>query len=564
MPHLIPPEPLVPDDGGAERAVWDALRAGLPDDAILAANVRLLDDDAEHEIDVLVAWPGAGIAAVECKGGHITREDGAWYQGAGAGRHRIDPVGQVQRARHALQNLLRHRGAAAATARTAHLIAFPHTYVPRDWGALDLPRTALLDRGDLEKDPVEVAGRVRRAIERHGQGYAPLDAVGATALADTLAAPLPSQSEVLAAVAAHETRLEQMTRDQAHILDFIGNLRRAHVVGGAGTGKTWLALEQARRRARAGERVALLCYSRGLGRYFERITQGWPSRERPAYVGLFHDLPIAWGAEPGPENDSDYWERRLPLRLAELAAERPPHQRFDTAVVDEAQDFGDLWWPSLLKCLRDEDDGGLFVFSDGAQRVFPREGRAPIDLPPLPLHENLRSTKPIAQLFGSLSGDRLTPRGLDGPPVRLVDVPEAGAVHAADDAVVALLDEGWEPGQIALLTTRHRHPEQVNAVDVGGYAAYWDDFFEGRDVFYGHVLNFKGLERPAVVLAVNGFREPDRARQMLYTGLSRARSLLVVAGPRDLVEAVGGEGVRQRLTRAERWQPGEEDQGGRP
>jgi ribosome biogenesis protein Tsr3 len=32
-------------------------------------------------------------------------------------------------------------------------------------------------------------------------------------------------------------------------------------------------------------------------------------------------------------------------------------------------------------------------------------------------------------------------------------------------------------------------------------------FWEGDDVFYGHVLGFKGLERPAAALAVNGFRD---------------------------------------------------------
>lgn len=56
-----------------------------------------------------------------------------------------------------------------------------------------------------------------------------------------------------------------------------------------------------------------------------------------------------------------------------------------------------------------------------------------------------------------------------------------------------------------------------------------------------------------VVLAVNGFREPERAKEMLYVGLSRARSLLVLVGQRTLVEEIGGEGVRQCLRSAERW-----------
>jgi len=555
MPRLYPPAPSFPDDGGAERAVWESLRDGLPDEALLFAGRRLVDDDVEREIDVIVAWPGVGMAVVEVKGGYVTCVDGVWHQGSGDRRHRIDPAQQVASARHALVELLRRRGLGAASARSADLVALPHSYVPTDWESAELPRTGLIDRGDLEAGPHVVVGRVKRSIERFGRGH-PLEAADAEDLVAYLAATLPSQSEALAAVAAHETRLEQMTQDQARVLDLIAHFPRARVVGGAGTGKTWLALEQARRRAKAGERVALLCYSRGLGRYFERMTASWKPRERPAFVGLFHDLPMRWGAEPGAEDDGDYWERRLPLRLGELAARQPREELFDTAVVDEAQDFGDLWWPSLVQCLRKGADGGLFVFSDDAQRVFPREGRAPIDLPPFPLTDNLRSTRPIAQLFSGLAAERLTPRGLDGPPVRMVDVPAEDAITAADDAVDALLDEGWHPGHIVLLTTQHRHPEQVNAVDVGGHAAYWDAFFAGEDVFYGHVLNFKGLERPAVVLAVNGFRQPERARQMLYTGLSRARSQLVVVGPRAQVEEVGGEGVRRRLLAAQTWVPG--------
>ena len=74
-------------------------------------------------------------------------------------------------------------------------------------------------------------------------------------------------------------------------------------------------------------------------------------------------------------------------------------------------------------------------------------------------------------------------------------------------------------------------------------------------MFYGHVLGFKGLERQVVVLAVDGFREPDRAKEMLYVGLSRARTQLVVVGDLAELRMVGGEGVAKRLRDAEQWQP---------
>ncbi len=82
-----------------------------------------------------------------------------------------------------------------------------------------------------------------------------------------------------------------------------------------------------------------------------------------------------------------------------------------------------------------------------------------------------------------------------------------------------------------------------------GQDAYWASYWDDEDLFYGHVLGFKGLERPAVVLAVNGFRDESRAREKLYVGLSRARDLLVVCGDLELIRRIGGEAVVRRLQR---------------
>ncbi|WP_163544181.1 nuclease-related domain-containing DEAD/DEAH box helicase [Occultella kanbiaonis] len=545
--------PTEPDFGRntAEEVLWRALAEQLPEDATLLHSVNLLEESTEREIDLLVLWPGVGIAAIEVKGGTVWHNEQGWHQGSATDSHRMNPVRQVQDARHVLQEKLRRRGVGAGQARTAHLVAFPHTRFAQDFETSDCPRSMIIDRDDV----AGVAAGVHRAIVTHGQGVRGLDEVDARDLYDVLAGQLGTQVDVLGDARAELDRLDLLTQEQVGILRVVAGHQRFQVVGGAGCGKTWLALEQARRRARAGERVALLCYSRGLGRYLQRVTNTWPRGQRPAYVGLFHDLPLGWGAETGTDDDADYWERRLPLELADLATRQPPSELFDSVVVDEAQDFGDLWWTSLLRCLKDPARGGLFLFGDAGQRVFARDGASPIDLPPFELDENVRSTKPIAQLSGSVSERRITPRGGAGAPVRLIDVPAEDAVEAADDAVEALLEEGWDPGDVALLTTRTRHPEQVNRIAAVGHDAYWDDFFDGTDVFYGHVLNFKGLERPVVVLAANGFRDSERARSMLYTGLSRARSLLVVAGPRAEIERIGGEAARRRLGDAEAWAP---------
>src|SRR5699024_1589488 len=186
----------------------------------------------------------------------------------------------------------------------------------------------------------------------------------------------------------------------------------------------------------------------------------------------------------GSRDDPDYWEETLPRLMAERAAQLPPGERYDSFVVDEAQDFAESWWRPLIAALTDETDGGLFIYSDEHQRLLNRFGR-----PPAPLPMRLE--------------------GGDGPAVTFVQTGTEEALAVADDQVDLLLDEGWGPEDIALLTTGRRHPVQVERQEDLGQRGYWRTFWEDEDVFFGHVLGAKGMERRVVVLCVNedGTRE---------------------------------------------------------
>jgi hypothetical protein len=544
VPILVPVDPRFGDGGRAERAVWEVLRDQLPEEAVLFHSLRVQEGQHEYEADLVVLLSGAGWAVIEVKGGDVRRHEGVWEQRQQGQWQRIDPVEQAQSCRHVLQRYLARHGSQAEYSRAVHLVALPERDASDRFEAPGLPRALLIDRQDLN----QAAQRVRQAIESHGQGNAPLTPSGATEMLGLLTGPDLAPADIFAFHAEHEERVRQMTDDQTKILGFLRHQHRIAVVGGAGSGKTWLALEQTRRLAREGQSVALVCYSRGLARFLQRVTGAWKASERPSYVGLFHELPVEWGAPRGEEDDSFWFEEELPALLGQLAAGRPVSDRFDSIVVDEGQDFSGSWWPPTLRALKDPDEGGLYVFLDEGQRVFDRSDDTPIELAPFPLDRNLRNTKRIAQVFGSLCLEQPKYAGLEGPPVRFIACSNENAVDAADTEVERLVEvERWPPGEVVLLTTMHRHPVQTDMVERAGQDAYWDDFFAGEDVFYGHVLGFKGLERPVVVLAVNGFRDVSRAREMLYVGLSRARYLLVVCGDPVLIAAVGGEAVRRRL-----------------
>lgn len=544
MATMIPDDVTFGEGLRGEEQVWTRLREQLPDDVVVLHSTAIRQQGTEREVDLLVLWPGVGVVVVEVKGGWVEYRDGVWRNGRGRSEaKRIeDPADQVNDARHRLVEWLRDRGTGprdATHARWVSVVVLPGVDVGTDWQRPGLPRECLVGRQDLDL----LADRLKAAANLHGAGMRPLTSADAAALVDAIAPELlPDEVQFEVDAQAEEIRL--LTVEQEDVLEAIREFPRARVIGGAGTGKTVLALRKARQLARDGRRVALMCYTVGLAKSFEREVATWPPRDRPAYVGTFHDLAFAWGATDGDRKDPRFWEEDLPEQLRVRAEAREVTEKFDVAVIDEAQDFGDSWWDAVTACLRDGDDGGLFVFLDDGQKLFTRHGRAPIDLPPVSLVRNLRSSKQIAQLAGAFATTPTSPRAMARRPVLLHDVPAQDAVDAADDVVDALIaddgEDGFRPGQVALLTTGSRHPMQPSIYEDEARAAYWEEFFEGEDVFYGTVQGFKGLERPAVVLCLNGIHPAAPARDRIYTGISRATTLLVVVGPRHLLEEAGG------------------------
>ncbi|RKS77500.1 AAA domain-containing protein [Motilibacter peucedani] len=540
MPRCLPEHPNFTTT--SEKVAWEAVRAALGPDDVLVSNLRITDETQDYEADLVVILPGFGTVVVEVKGGNVYHDGQNWRTTARDAP--IDPVNQALRAKHALQRYLsRDPRWGRGRTRMAHMVCFPFTDLPQGFRRPNAPRYMMLDRGNLTADPGEW---LRQVLRRQDSENPEPDHDTVADIVEILAGRMLPQPSLLAEMREREAQVELLTERQAVIIGALGLLPRVEVLGGAGSGKTWLAVEQAKRLAKDGKRVALVCYSRGLAAFMDRRVATFDRRHRPAYVGTFHDLGLQWGAQPGADDDSDYWERRLSQEMLERAAEQKKGRLFDAIIVDEAQDFADSWWPALLAGLKDEEQGRLFVFADEGQRVFARQGRAPVSLVPIMLEENLRNTKPIARTFGSLTSLPMRTRGGEGAPVRFVSCSAEDALSVADDQIDVLLEEGWSPEHVALLTTGKRHPEQTER-QAAGQKEYWESFWDKDQVFYGHVLGFKGLERPAVVLALNGFGK-DRAKEKLYVALSRARDLLVVCGdPKDISE-IGGESVLRSIS----------------
>jgi Nuclease-related domain/UvrD-like helicase C-terminal domain/AAA domain len=548
-PRLIPEHPKF--ETATEREVWEALRSGLGRDDVLMANLRLSDEVKDHEADIVAIISEVGVVVIEVKGGSVGVVGGEWRQ-SGNDTRTFEPVDQARTTKYAIRKYVesdpRWRNSSRRRIRWAHSVALPNTELHDDFSMPDCPRWAVHGRGDI----ADLAGRLQDVVVRQETGNVPPSADDVDLIVEILHGRHLPVFDISADAQARSAEVDRLTLEQATLLQVTRLLNRVEVRGGAGSGKTVLALTQARQlsRGRGGhkaQRVALICYSLGLAAYLNRVVATWERKDRPAFVGTFHALGRTWRAPDGTRDNSDFWEIELPALMRDLSAGLPDGKKFDAVIVDESQDFADSWWAPIMGALKDQETGGLFVYSDENQRIFQRYGGPPVPLVPLILDHNLRNTRQIGEAFNPLAPMRMVLKGGDGPEVEFVRCAPEDAVEIADEQVDRLLAAGWKSHEVMLLTTGKRHPVQIERGSDSDPASYWRSFWDEDDVFYGHVLGCKGLERRAVVLCINQDKASDRSRERLYVGLSRATDQLIVVGDPGVVAQMGGHEVARRL-----------------
>ena len=548
-PRLIPEHPKF--ETATEREVWEVLRTRLGPDDVLMANLRLSDEVKDHEADIVAIIGGAGVVVVEVKGGSVGVVDGQWRQ-SGNDTRTFDPVDQARTTKYAIRKYVeadpRWRNSSRRRVRWAHSVALPNTDLHDDFSMPDCPRWAVHGNGDI----ADLASRLHDVVVRQETRNVPPSPDDVDLIVEILNGRHLPVLDISAEGRARAAEADRLTQEQATLLQVTRLLNRVEVRGGAGSGKTVLALTQARQLSRGhgghkAQRVAVICYSLGLAAHFNRVVDTWGRKHRPAFVGTFHALGRSWGAPDGSRDNSDFWEVELPAIMKDLAAGLADGQKFDSIIVDEAQDFADSWWAPIMGALKDQETGGLFAYSDENQRIFQRFGGPPVPLVPLVLDHNLRNTKQIGDAFNPLAPMRMHLRGGNGPEVEFVCCSAEDALDTADEQVDRLLGLGWKSDEVMLLTTGKRHPVQIERGSESDPAGYWRSFWDDGDVFYGHVLGCKGLERRAVVLCINEDKAADRSRERLYVGLSRATDQLVVVGDPDVVAKMGGAEVARRL-----------------
>ncbi len=103
-------------------------------------------------------------------------------------------------------------------------------------------------------------------------------------LAPTMTLPHP----LVVQVKDEEQEILRLTAEQFRTLDLLRRTRRAAVYGCAGSGKTTLAVEKARRLAAEGFRTVLTCYNKALGNHLTEVAASLKLEQLHVYT--FHQL----------------------------------------------------------------------------------------------------------------------------------------------------------------------------------------------------------------------------------------------------------------------------------
>jgi superfamily I DNA/RNA helicase len=321
-------------------------------------------------------------------------------------------------------------------------------------------------------------------------------------------------------------------------LDQLADNQRVYVHGPAGSGKTWLAFEKALRWTREGKKVGIVAFNTGLLSYMQNKTTELPENERPAWIGTFHAFATKIGSTAGSPNFYREPVDRYGPALLEAVNKLKNEEKFDAWIIDEAQDFRPNWWEVLMLALRDVERGGMYLFGDDQQMVFGPNSGPQGFFTHFRLFENIRNSQQIAAATESLLKQPVIARGPFSFPIEFIESTYEDAIEKADDVIESLTDKDhWRPGEITLLTTKHQHPVQRELTGLDR-AKYWQSLWTGEDVFYCTVGGFKGLERPVVVLAIDGFHDDASENEFLYTGITRARDRLVIVGPKEITNKI--------------------------
>lgn len=511
------------------------------------------------EIDLIVLVPGLGVLCLEVKGSKVSRREGIWDYGYKTTTE--GPFRQASSAMHALRDSLGKKESFCRNLLFWSGVIFTsqsfHEQSPEwhQWQFIDGP--------DITRKPISslITGMLSKAhshsASRSGSAYWYDDEASRPSksqvnkLVQLMRGDFEAVSSLKDMVQHAEQTIKNLTTEQYAVLDSLEDNDRILVNGLAGTGKTVLALEAARRACYAGASVLLVCFNKLLRDWIAEevadiVSNASGSIEAVNIHGLMREIV---GIRSPVGEGNKYWQKELPEQALLTLWGNENAKKYDVLIVDEAQD---ILTAEYLDVLGELLVGGLaggkwLIFGDFKnQAIYLGNSERSADDLTRDLEErsphharhslyvNCRNAERIATtltLVCSLSpGYKKTIQDVEGAEVEPKFWKDESEQQLLLSETLRDLRPAFGTQGIIVLSTRKDEQSCSARLAEQGRAALSPLRHANRsfvDIPYATIHAFKGLEAQAVVVTdISSLSDEQRA--LLYVAMSRPRVRLVL------------------------------------
>ena len=532
----------------------------LPDDYYVFHSFSIVSTKngkiTESETDFIVFNQNLGIMCIEAKAGRPKYRNDKWYYGSGKEMAHDGPFRQATSRKHDLIDLLGELKLynIRRNCKFVHAVWFVSVdkkYIEKKLKKLPMEASPDLILTKDSEDDIEAA--IRKVFSLETSFKTNLDKRKKDILLNRILAPQFGAMSLAEYKLGHERMVfKALLDEQTALLDYLEEQNNAIINGLAGTGKTVMAVEKARRHAFKGEKVLFLCYNSKLKEY---LSKTYPNKNINYYTISGYACSRCRTAKP------DFRALREILKKDYLE-KTFPHQH---VIIDEGQDFGRdeltgredktrLEIVDLLKMIMLDDDSAnhsFYLFYDKNQMVqsdsvpdYIRDADCK-----LTLYKNCRNTVNIADTSLRLLNSPVKMRMFEGAvegssPCLAICHDEAAFIQTLNKFIEQL----WKIHirDIQILTCKTLQKSILAGKCNGEYYLY-----KRVRIPFTTCRKFKGLEADAIILTdLDADDLMKNENKLGYVGASRARHELY------MIASMNEENCRSVLESKEK-EPGE-------
>lgn len=531
MAIMCPNTPKEFEEYSFEDLAFKALET-LPDDYYVFHSFSIVSTNdgkiEESETDFIVFNQNLGILCIEAKAGRPEYKNNRWYYGSGKEMAHDGPFRQATHRKHDLINLLKDLKLFDVVnhCKFVHAVWFVSVVDKSYFNGKVLPEEAPLDLILTQESEDNLDAAIRKIFSLETRFQNTLDKRESNILLNRILAPQFGAISLAEYKLGHEKVVfKALLKEQIALLEYLEEQNNAIINGLAGTGKTVMAIEKARRHAFKGEKVLFLCYNSKLKDYLSRTypnenidfftINGYACSRCGTPTADFRALRIML--------ENDYYEKTFP---------------YQHVIIDEGQDFGrdeltgnedrtqtDI--VDLLKMIMLDDDSAshtFYVFYDKNQMV--QSFSVPDYIKDadckLTLYKNCRNTINIADTSLRLLNSPVKMRMYDGAvigssPCMAICSDEATFIQTLNN----MIDQLWEKHirDIQVLTCKTLQTSILSRESDGEVYLY-----KGVRIPFTTCRKFKGLEADAIILIdLDAGSLMKDENKLGYVGASRAR-----------------------------------------